>query len=76
MDDMELVYCTDFIRFGKHDWRIEVRVIGGQKTPLIMFRRIGDTGPWRYPADFSGALPIGLVQFVLKNSVEIGRALS
>lgn len=76
MSDMELIYCTDSIRLGRHDWRIEVREIDGVKCPVPMFRRVGDSGPWSYPADFTGSLPSGLVNFVLQNAVPIGRALS
>lgn len=80
MADMELIYVTDSIRLGRHDWRIEVRAIediyGVDRIAVPMFRRVGDSGPWSYPADFAGALPSGLVNFVLNNAVSIGRALS
>jgi hypothetical protein len=80
MADMELIYCTDSIRIGSHDWRIEVRAIedsyGADRIAVPMFRRAGDNGPWSYPSDFQGTLPAGLVNFVLQNAVPIGRALS
>jgi hypothetical protein len=76
MAELELIYCTDSVRFGRHDWRIEVRLIDGTKCVVPVFRRAGDTGPWSYPADFSGTLPAGLINFVLQNAVAIGRALS
>lgn len=72
----DLLYCTDSVRFGKNDWRIEVRIIDGSKCPVPMFRRVGDNGPWRYPADFTGAMPGGLVNFVLQRAIPIARALS
>lgn len=74
MDD-KLIYYTDTIRLGRHDWRVEVREIDGSKCPVPVFRRVGDNGPWNFPANFSGSLPSGLVNFVLQNSVAIGRAL-
>lgn len=80
MDDMKLLYCTDSLRIGRHDWRIEVRAIddsyGADRVAVPMFRRVGDTGPWSYPADFAGSMPAGLINFVLQNVVAIGRALS
>ena len=79
MDDMKLLYCTDSLRIGRHDWRVEVRKIEGEGKVVAvpMFRRVGDTtGQWSYPADFPGALPSGLINYVLQNAVPIGRALS
>ena len=80
MRDMELFYCTDSIRIGRYNWRIEVRAVfdsyGADRAAVPMFRRIGDTGPWSYPSDFQGAMPAGLINFILQNAVPIGKALS
>jgi hypothetical protein len=80
MSDMALIYCTDSMRIGRHDWRIEVRAIedgyGADKVAIPMFRRVGDSGPWSCPADFPAAMPAGLINHVLQNAVPIGRALS
>lgn len=76
MADMQLLYCTDSMRIGRHDWRVEVRKIEDKAVAIPMFRRVGDAGPWSYPADFPGSLPSGLINYVLQNAVPIGRALS
>lgn len=76
MSDMGLIYCTDSLRIGRHDWRVEVRKIEDKVVAIPMFRRVGDSGQWSYPADFPGSLPSGLINYVLQNAVPIGRALS
>ena len=76
MSNTPLIYATDSIRIGRYDWRIEVRWIDGSRCSIPVFRRVGNTGPWRWPTDFPGTMPAGLINFVLQNAVPIGRALS